>query len=161
MPVTRAFKSGNSQAVRIPADLAYAVVGADLQITRMGDLITIFPGRRILKDAVAALRVMPKPPPFEPREAIELPDRDWDYFWVPEEHRLGALIGSIPVLPFDAPAAEAYGQIIAQHGWIRARDYDRMIAAHAIALGAVLVMRNVADFRDIPGLQWENRFDPT
>ncbi len=77
MPLTRAFKSGNSQAVRIPAELVYADVGADLRITRMGDVITIFPARRGLKDAVAALRALPKPPGSEPREPIELPDRDW------------------------------------------------------------------------------------
>lgn len=75
MPVTRAFKSGNSQAVRIPADLAYADVGVDLTITRSGDVITIFPARGSLKDAVSALRAMPKPPRVEKREPIEAPDR--------------------------------------------------------------------------------------
>ena len=48
------------------------------------------------------------------------------------------------------------GQIIAQCGWVRGRDYDRMIAAHAIASGAVLVTNNVNDLRDIPGLAWED-----
>ena len=74
--------------------------------------------------------------------------------------RLAVLTEAIPVLPFDAPAAEAYGQIIAQCGWVRGRDYDRMIAAHAIAIGAVLVTRNYADFRDVPGLElddWSDR----
>ena len=78
MPLTRAFKSGNSQAIRIPAELAYADTTGDLQITRTGDVITIFPARTGLKDAVARLRAMPKPPESAPREPIELPNRDWD-----------------------------------------------------------------------------------
>ena len=78
MPLTRAFKSGNSQAVRIPAELAYADMSAELTITRMGDVITIFPARSGLKEAVARLREMPKPPEVEQRDPIELPDRDRD-----------------------------------------------------------------------------------
>lgn len=70
--------------------------------------------------------------------------------------RLEVLVRHIPVLPFDAAAAEAYGRIIAQCGWVTGRDYDRMIAAHAIACGAVLVTNNAADFLDIPGLAIEN-----
>lgn len=75
---TKAFRSGNSQAVRIPAELAYADMTTDLCVTRMGDVITIFPARGSLKDDVAALRAMPKPPRAEAREPIEVPDRDWD-----------------------------------------------------------------------------------
>ena len=78
MPITRAFKSGNSQAIRIPAELAYAELGADLNIMRSGDVITIFPARAGLKHAVVALRAMPSPPQIEVREAIELPDRAGD-----------------------------------------------------------------------------------
>lgn len=70
--------------------------------------------------------------------------------------RLEILLDYIPVLPFDASAAEAYGQIIAQCGWVKGRDYDRMIAAHAISSGSVLVTNNEADFHDIPGLSVEN-----
>lgn len=70
--------------------------------------------------------------------------------------RLEVLIRHIPVLPFDAAAAEVYGQIIAQCGWIKGRDFDRMIAAHAISTGSILVTDNEADFRDIPGLSLEN-----
>ena len=72
------------------------------------------------------------------------------------QSRLEILLRGIPVLPFDASAARAYGQIVAQCGWARGRDHDRMIAAHAISSGAVLVTDNVADFRDIPGLSLEN-----
>jgi antitoxin VapB len=75
---TRVFKSGNSQAVRSPAELAYADAAIDLQITRLGNLITIFPAHYSLKDAVAALRRMPKPPRVEKRQAIEVPLRRRD-----------------------------------------------------------------------------------
>jgi len=44
----------------------------------MGDVITIFPARGSLKDDIAALLAMPKPSPLEPREPIDVPDRDWD-----------------------------------------------------------------------------------
>ena len=74
--VAKVFKNGRSQAVRIPAELAYSETGTDLQITRLGDVITIFPVRKSLKDAVAALRAMPKPPDVETYEPIELPERD-------------------------------------------------------------------------------------
>jgi tRNA(fMet)-specific endonuclease VapC len=46
--------------------------------------------------------------------------------------------------------------IIAQCGGVKGRDYDRMIAAHAISTRSVLVTNNAADFRDIPGLVIEN-----
>jgi tRNA(fMet)-specific endonuclease VapC len=70
--------------------------------------------------------------------------------------RLEILLRAIPILAFDASAAEAYGSIIAQCGWVKGRDFDRMIAAHAISTGSVLVTNNIADFRDIPGLILEN-----
>jgi len=78
MPLTRVFKSGNSQAVRIPADLAYEDLSVDLKITRLGDVITISPAHHSLKDAVAMLRGMPRPPSIEDREPIEMPERDRD-----------------------------------------------------------------------------------
>jgi tRNA(fMet)-specific endonuclease VapC len=70
--------------------------------------------------------------------------------------RLEVLMRGLPVLSFDASAALAYGQIIAQCGWVRRRDYDRMIAAHAISSNSILVSNNKADFSDIPGLSIEN-----
>jgi antitoxin VapB len=78
MPRTRVFKSGNSQAVRIPAELAYSNTDIDLEITRLGDVITIFPASNNLKDAVAALRRMPRPPRVEKRQPIDVPLRHRD-----------------------------------------------------------------------------------
>lgn len=48
MYTTRAFKNGNSQAVRIPAALAYEGMSIDLEIEREGDEIRIRPARRSL-----------------------------------------------------------------------------------------------------------------
>jgi antitoxin VapB len=78
MPRTRVFKFGNSQAIPIPVELAYADTDIDLEITRLGDVITIFPARAHMRDVVAALRAMPKPPYVEEREAIEVPLRRRD-----------------------------------------------------------------------------------
>lgn len=70
--------------------------------------------------------------------------------------RLGSLLRLVSVAPFDTQAALAYGEIIATCGWTKGRDFDRMIAGHAIAARATFVTANVADFRDIPGLTIEN-----
>jgi tRNA(fMet)-specific endonuclease VapC len=70
--------------------------------------------------------------------------------------RLNTLLEGLSVAPFDAAAAEAYGRIIAQIGWSRSRDIDRLIAAHALAIQCVLVIANVADCVRVPGLTIEN-----
>ena len=53
MHTTKAFKNGNSQAVRIPAELAYARTDMDLEIERDGDEIRIRPARRSLSGVLA------------------------------------------------------------------------------------------------------------
>ena len=70
--------------------------------------------------------------------------------------RLELLTDRIPVAPFDEQAADCYGRMIATCDWNRARDFDRMIAAHAQSTGSVLVTDNLSDFRDIPWLKVEN-----
>jgi antitoxin VapB len=75
MPLTYLFKSGNDQAVVIPADIAFTDMNTDLEITRIDDVIMIFPACRSLKDAVTALRALPKPPTVEKRDPIDMPVR--------------------------------------------------------------------------------------
>lgn len=53
MHITRAFKNGNSQAIRIPADLAYERTDIKLEIERNGDEIRIRPVRRPLTGVLA------------------------------------------------------------------------------------------------------------
>jgi antitoxin VapB len=78
MPLTRAFKSDDGQAVLIPAELAYEDMSVDLTITRTGDVIVIAPAPATMKEMIAKLRAMPKPPSVEVREPIEMPEREWD-----------------------------------------------------------------------------------
>ena len=53
MQTTRAFKNGNSQAVRIPTDLAYERTDIELEIERDGDEIRIRPARRSLSGVLS------------------------------------------------------------------------------------------------------------
>lgn len=52
---TRLFKNGHSQAVRIPAELAYPNSDMDLVIERVGDELRIRPAARRLGDVLGAL----------------------------------------------------------------------------------------------------------
>ncbi len=51
---TRIFKDGNSQAVRIPAELAYDRTDLDMEIERTGDEIRIRPVRRRLDGVLSS-----------------------------------------------------------------------------------------------------------
>ena len=62
-----------------------------------------------------------------------------------------ALFEQVPVQPFDQKAALQYAGLP-----FRRRSFDRLIAAHALSLDAILVTNNEADFADVPGLKIEN-----
>ena len=64
---------------------------------------------------------------------------------------LEAFIAAIPLVAFDEAAARAYARL----PFKRAR-FDRLLAAHAISIGATVITNNVADFADVPGLRVEN-----
>ncbi len=53
MATTRVFRNGNSQAVRIPAELAYERTDLELEIERVGDELRIRPLRRRLDGVLA------------------------------------------------------------------------------------------------------------
>lgn len=55
MATTKIFKNGNSQAVRIPAELAYSTWDIDLVIERVGDELHIRPVQRRLGDVLGKL----------------------------------------------------------------------------------------------------------
>lgn len=78
MARTRVFKSGNSQAIRLPVEIAYKNADIELEVSRVGDVVTIYPARPSLKEAVMQLRRMPKPPRAEKRQPIDMPKRKRD-----------------------------------------------------------------------------------
>ena len=73
-----------------------------------------------------------------------------------ERRNLAALIEDIPVAPFDAAAAMAYGPVREATRERKKDALDKLIAAHAIALDVVLVTNNERDFVGYPGIKLEN-----
>ena len=72
--------------------------------------------------------------------------------------QIEAILGSVQVLALDVPADTEYGGIRAE---LEAAGKpigpnDLFIAAHAYALGAVLVTANTAEFKRVRALQVEN-----
>jgi len=65
--------------------------------------------------------------------------------------KASAFFKLVQPLPFDIAAAEHYARL----PFRRAR-FDRLIAAHALALGLTLVTNNEKDFADIADLKIEN-----
>lgn len=64
---------------------------------------------------------------------------------------LEALVAAIPLAVFDEAAARIYAKL----PFKRAR-FDRLLAAHALSIGATIITNNEADFADVPGLKVEN-----
>lgn len=69
----------------------------------------------------------------------------------PATKQLRAFVEEVPVLDFDFKAAQAYATLP-----FKRASYDRLIAAHALSHGLIVVTDNEADFRDVPELVVEN-----
>lgn len=68
-----------------------------------------------------------------------------------EAPAIARLLTVLPLQVFDESAAWAYGRLPFKRG-----SYDRLIAAHALALDVTLVTNNDRDFAGLPGLKMEN-----
>jgi antitoxin VapB len=77
---SKTFKSGNSVALRLPRVLG---IGADveMQVERNGDVLIVrrlkdpAEEKRKLREMVAELGTLPKPPSVQEREPIDFPER--------------------------------------------------------------------------------------
>jgi tRNA(fMet)-specific endonuclease VapC len=69
---------------------------------------------------------------------------------------LDSLLEDIPVVPFEAQAARAYGPLRVTHRDRTQDALDKLIASHALSIGATLVTNNEADFRGFAALRVEN-----
>jgi antitoxin VapB len=77
MPIarTRTFRSGNSEALRLPKDVAFGE-DVELVIVRSGEVMTIYPAATSIPSMIKRLRALPAPPTIERRDEEELPERD-------------------------------------------------------------------------------------
>ena len=71
---TRTFRSGNSEAVRLPKDVAFGQE-VELVIVRSGDVLTLYPAAPSIPEMIARLEALPVPPSIEERDDEELPER--------------------------------------------------------------------------------------
>ena len=69
----------------------------------------------------------------------------------PATEQLRSFVEEVPVLDFDFKAAQTYASLP-----FKRASYDRLIAAHALSHGLIVVTDNETDFRDVPGLVVEN-----
>ena len=69
----------------------------------------------------------------------------------PPPELLESFLNVIELLPFEESAAREYARL----PFKRAR-FDRLLAAHALSIGAIVITNNEADFADVPGLKVEN-----
>ena len=70
------------------------------------------------------------------------------------EAQFEEILNAIKVVPFEIKAASIFGELT-QKFPNRKSSFDRMIAAHAISLGVILVTNNVSDF-ELYGMAIEN-----
>lgn len=72
--------------------------------------------------------------------------------------RLDLILTQVPVLPLDTPCEIHYADIRSalERAGTPIGPNDLLIAAHARALGVVLVTDNVREFARVPGLKVEN-----
>ena len=71
---SRTFRSGNSQAIRLPKDVAFGE-DVELLIVRSGDVMTIYPATKSIPEMIERLRTLPVPPEVEQRDEVEVPER--------------------------------------------------------------------------------------
>jgi antitoxin VapB len=76
---TRLFQSGNSQAVRIPKDLAFDRLDLEVEIYRSGDAVIIRPVRKTLDDIGQILTSFTPDFMAEGRDQPEYQERNWSW----------------------------------------------------------------------------------
>ncbi|MBB5660614.1 antitoxin [Brevundimonas halotolerans] len=72
--VSRIFRSGNSDAVRLPKEITFGP-GVEVEIERNGDVVTMRPRRMKPRQLVEALDRLPKPSSVQKRPPFIAPVR--------------------------------------------------------------------------------------
>ena len=71
---SRTFRSGNSEAIRLPKTVAFGR-DVDVTIVRSGEVLTICPARAPLSALVDQLAALPRPLDVEVCDMDDLPER--------------------------------------------------------------------------------------
>ena len=71
---SRTFRSGNSEAVRLPKEVSFGV-DVPVTIVRSGEVMTIFPARPSVRRMLERLAALPGPGEIEERDVEPLPER--------------------------------------------------------------------------------------
>ena len=117
----------------------------------------------ILKKSDAAVLQRFAKVPYERRAISVITEAELRYglakvpFSILAHSQVPEFLSKISILPWDSAAAIVFGHLRAAREKIGKpiQTLDLQIAAHALALGAILVTRD-AGFRDIPGLVCED-----
>ena len=72
---SRTFRSGNSEAIRLPRDVAFGN-DVELILVRSGDVMTIYPAATTITAMLARLSALPAVSTVDRRDVDEIPDRD-------------------------------------------------------------------------------------
>ena len=71
---TRTFRSGNSEALRLPKDVAFGD-DVELVLVRSGNVMTIYPAATSIVEMLSTLRSTPAPRSIERRDEEPLAER--------------------------------------------------------------------------------------
>lgn len=72
---SRTFRSGNSEALRLPKEVSYGS-GVEVIIERTGDVLTVRPKRLTMAELMRRLDALPAPDSVEVRDPDIFPDRE-------------------------------------------------------------------------------------
>jgi len=72
---TRTFRSGNSEAIRLPKEVAYGE-DVELVLVRSGDVMTIYPATTTIPEMIARLNALPAAREIEQRDIEAMPERE-------------------------------------------------------------------------------------
>ncbi|HEY5106219.1 MAG TPA: AbrB/MazE/SpoVT family DNA-binding domain-containing protein [Caulobacteraceae bacterium] len=71
---SRTFRSGNSQAIKLPREVAFPD-GTEVTIVRSGEVMTIYPTKPPLSEMIERLFSLPGPDSIEVRDTGQIPER--------------------------------------------------------------------------------------
>ena len=169
----RLFRNGRSQAVRIPRDFEFKGEEVLIEKVEEGKLTLTLVATLYLLDtnAVSDLAANPSGEIARSIKKVGVANVATSVIVTAEiafgleqkgserlRRQMTEVLSSLDILPLDRPADDHYGVLRAafKKQGRPIGPNDLFIAAHALALDAVLVSANIKEFSRVPGLKLEN-----